>query len=142
MNRSFVLIVAIFLASCNQNQTANSIPSERKNPSSKAVASYLIPMGDPKLDRKFGVEVFETPFTFKYLLSMQYDGTEETDTLRLPELNIMPTVIVKPGPDKLSCIIGFLDEKKNFMEYKMLIPKNNQLTLKVLKSYGMYTTPN
>lgn len=144
MYRHRLIILIILFASCNAgnhkgaNKPSNTaISLVRNNPSSKPVASYIVPMGDPKLDRKFGVEVFETPFTFKYLLSMQFDGTVEQDTLKLPELNSMPTVIVKPGNDKLSCIIGFLDDKKIFREYKLLSVKDNQLSLSVLRRYAM-----
>ena len=107
----------------------------RKNVNPKPVASYIVPMGDPKLERKFGVEIFETPFTYKYYMSMEYDGAIENDTLYLPQLDVAPTVVVKPGPEDLSCIIGFLDDKKVFREYKMMTTKNHQLRLKVLKSY-------
>lgn len=136
----FILFIS-FLLSCTGCKSDfaknNNVPDMRIDPNPKAIASYMVPMGDPKLDRRFGVEVFETPFTFKYLLSMQYDGMTQSDSLILPVLNTWPTVIVKPGPDKLSCIIGFLDEKKNFMEYKLLSAKNNQLILKKLKSYEL-----
>ena len=92
-------------------------------------------MGDPKLDRKFGAEVFETPETFKYFLVMYFDGTIQNDTLAFPDLGILPVVQIKPGTEMLSCIIGFLDDKNIFREYKMLSVKDNQLILKTLKRY-------
>ncbi|MEO5781942.1 MAG: hypothetical protein ABIQ07_01645, partial [Ginsengibacter sp.] len=64
----FSLILIIIICGCSNNNKA--IPAERKTVNTKAVASYVIPMGDPQLDRKFGAEVFETPETFKYLLVM------------------------------------------------------------------------
>ncbi len=117
----------------------DTIPITRKNISKIAVASYLQPMGDPKLDRKFGVEIFETPLTFKYKLFLYYDGIIETDTLSIPDFGIWPVVNVKPGTEKLSCIIGFLDGEKVFREYKLLSAKNNKLKLTSLKSYGVST---
>jgi hypothetical protein len=111
------------------------IPEARITISKNPVASYLIPMGNPKLDRKFGVEIYETPYTFKYLLVMQYDGMIQTDALKIPNFGISPVVKIKPGAEKLSCIIGFLDERNNFREYKMLSAKNDDLKLTVLKSY-------
>ena len=138
-----ILVLFVAFISCKENnekavsKSSIRVSLLRPNPSKKAVARYLIPMGDPKLGRTFGVEVLETPFTFKYLLSMQFDGMIQEDTLKLPELNSMPTVVVKPGPEKLSCVIGFLDDKKIFREYKLLSVKDNQLRLKVLRRYAM-----
>jgi hypothetical protein len=117
----------------------DTIPAERKNISRKPVASYVIPMGDPKLDRKFGVEIFETAQTFKYLLLMYHDGTIEQDTLKIPNFGIWPTVKVQPGKEKLSCIIGFLDARKEFREFKMLSAKDDKLSLTILKQYGVST---
>ena len=127
---SFIFIIVI--CGCSNN---NTIPAIRKNVKKEAVASYVIPMGDPKLDRKFGAEVFETPETFKYLLVMYFDGTTQNDTLAVPDFGISPIVQIKPGTEKLSCIIGFLDDKNVFREYKMLAIKNDQLRLTTLKRY-------
>jgi hypothetical protein len=126
------LILIIIICGCSNNST---IPAARKDVNKKAVASYIVPMGDPKLDWKFGAEVFETPETFKYFLVMYQEGTIQNDTLVLPDLGIWPVVQIKPGTEKLSCIIGFLDDKNVFREYKMLSVKDNQLILKTLKRY-------
>ena len=76
------LILIIIICGCSDNKKA--VPAIRKNVNTKAVASYVISMGDPKLDRKFGAEIFETPETFKYLLVMYFDGTTQNDTLAIP----------------------------------------------------------
>ena len=133
-------IIIIFLISAcgNKSSKAPLVPEERKEVNKNPVASYLVTAGDPRLDRKFGVEVYETPFTFKYLLKIQYGGVQETDTLKVPNFDIWPVVQVKPGEDSLSCIIGFLNEKKEFMEYKLLSVKNGQLQLTVLRKYNVY----
>lgn len=130
------VIAIILISACSNNNSKNSaIPEVRKEISKKPVASYLVTLGDPRLDQKFGVEVYETPSTFKYLLAMQYEGIQETDTLKIPNFNTWPVVQVKPGNDSLSCIIGFLNEKKEFMEYKLLSAKNDQLKLTVLRRF-------
>ena len=76
--RYVYLIFFVFFIGCaekNKNNSNtitisnNNVPATRKNVNKEAVASYIIPMGDPKLDRKFGVEIYETPSTFKYLLN-------------------------------------------------------------------------
>ncbi len=134
-SKYFLFLLIILIASCTENK--NDIPEKRENVNKDPVASYVIPMGDPKLDRKFGVQIFETPFTFKYLLMMYYDGTEQQDTLNMPDIGIWPVIEVKPGSDTLSCIIGFLDKEKVFREYKMLSATNNQLRLTTLKKYSL-----
>ena len=134
IQKYFIAFYLIFICSCSQKKN-NDIPATRNTVNTKPVASYIIPMGDPKLDRKFGAEVFETPETFKYFVVMYYDGTILNDTLTLPDLGIQPVVQIKPGTEKLSCFIGFLDDKNVFREYKMLAIKNDQLILKTLKRY-------
>lgn len=77
----YYVILLICISACSQkNKSANknTIPEVRATVSKNPVASYLISMGNPKLDRKFGVEIYETPYTFKYLLVMQYDGMIQT----------------------------------------------------------------
>jgi len=135
--KHFFIFYLIFLFSCaeKKNQNSHEIPLTRVSVNKKPVASYIIPIGDPKLDRKFGAEIFETPETFKYFLVMYFDGTVQNDTLILPNLGIQPVVKIKPGDEKLSCIIGFADDKNVFREYKSLAVKNNQMRLSTLKKY-------
>ncbi len=145
---SFFLLI-FFISNCAEKSSSkddnakaasnDSIPDVRKTINKKPVDKYIVQMGNIKLDRKFGVEVFETAQTFKYLLLMYYDGITETDTLVLPNFGTWPVVKVKPGNDKLSCIIGFLDKKKEFREYKMLSLKDDKLRLTALKTYGVAT---
>jgi hypothetical protein len=131
------ILVLILICSCTSKSKNAAIPETRKEVNKKPVASYLITVGDPRLDHKFGVEVYETPSTFKYLLAMRYEGIQETDTLKVPNFDTWPVVQVKPGEDSLSCIIGFLNDKKEFMEYKLLTAKSNHLELKVLRRYAV-----
>lgn len=135
ISKYFSFLIFIFLCSCAEKK--NAIPAIRKEISKNPVAAYLIPMGDPKLDRKFGAEVFETSETFKYLLVMYFDGTVQNDTLTVPNLGMLPVIQIKPGDEKLSCIIGFADDKNVFREYKLLSVKNDQLRLTTLKKYAV-----
>ena len=136
---SLILIIIIF--GCGDNSNNNAVPATRKNVNKKAVASYVISMGDPKLDRKFEIEIFETPETFKFLLVMYFDGTVHNDTLEFPDLGIAPVVQIKPGAEKLSCTIGFIDNKNVFREYKSLTVKDDQLVLTTLKNYFVDPAP-
>ena len=145
--KHLILLIVLF-AACNQNKpklskevnavSNDTISPARKNVSKTPVAEYIVTM-DAKLDRKFGVRIFETQQTFKYLLVMYYDAMVEKDTLTIPNFGMWPVVKVKPGNEKLSCIIGFLDVRNDFREYKMLSAKNDHLKLTTLKIYGVAT---
>ena len=152
---NFILLLMVCAWACNQpgtqekssprvqTLTHDTIPETRAQVSKKAVASYYAVVGDPKLDRRFGVSVYETPLTFRYVLRMQYEAVQATDTLKLPNFGSWPKVEVQPGKDKLSCIIGFLDKNGAFKEYKMLKAQGNTMKLETLKKYGVgrYSTP-
>lgn len=145
------LIFIAFITACSQNNkqpasavsasatvTSNdTVPAVRKEVSKSPVASYIVPINNPLLHQYFGVKVFETPLTFRFLLQMQYEGVLETDTLKIPNFGIWPIVKVIKGAEEKSCIIGFLDKEKRFREYKMLQANGNKLKLVVLKSYGV-----
>ena len=151
-----LFIILFALAACSQNnelheekaqgeieyRSNDTIPEIRREVNRKPVASYIVPIKDPALHFTFGVNVFETPKTFHYLLEMHYEGMVVKDTLKIPNVGMWPIVQVKPGKEKLSCIIGFLDRDKSFKEYKMLTAKNDKLKLLVLHRYsvGRYRT--
>ena len=133
IQKYFITFFLILLCSCAEKKT--TIPTTRDTINKKPVASYIIPMGDPKLDRKFGAEIFETPETFKFKLVIYNDGAIVNDTMEFPNFGILPVIQVKPGTQKLSCIIGFVDNKNVFREYKMLSIENDKLRLTTLKRY-------
>ena len=152
----YFFLLAIIIAGCNDKnklheqdasqetefKTNDTIPEVRREVNKKPVASYLVPSKDKYLDYKFGVNIYETPKTFDYLLEMNYDGMKVKDTLKLPNFGTWPVFEVRPTKEKLTCIIGFLDKEKNFKEYKMLTAKGDKLKLKVLHRYfvGSYRT--
>jgi hypothetical protein len=141
-----LILIAIYFSSCSEtgkkiknNEIAiinDTIPETRKVVDKKPVASYWIQMGNPKLERKFGVDVYETPYTFKYVLSMQYDAMPQSDSLEVPNFGTWPKIKVIKGKEDLSCIIGFIDAKGNFREYKLLSAKDDKLRLSTLKYYS------
>jgi hypothetical protein len=149
------LLLIILTLSCSQSSelesedasdttsfvTNDTIPHKRDKVSKKPVASYMVPIGNPKYGYRFGVNVYETSNTFRYVLDMHYESLNITDTLKLPNFGTWPVVEVRPGKEKLSCIIGFLDKKKEFREYKLLTAKNDKLKLIVIKRYtvGYYS---
>ena len=144
------LFFVLLLNSCSENSKQGSktastvtytsndtIPIVRKQVSKAPVASYMIPINNPLLHQYFGVKIYETSLTFQFVMRMQYEGMIETDTLKIPNFGTWPIVKIKKGPEKLSCIIGFLDKEKRFKEYKKLLAKDNKLKLIVLKSYAV-----
>ena len=97
MKNCFVIII-FFLCACGDNTILESkdasdtttfisndtVPIVRKVVSDKPVASYLVSVNDPKLERSFGVAIFETPYTHQYLMRMHYEAMQITDE-QLPE---------------------------------------------------------
>jgi hypothetical protein len=123
----------------------DSISTIREKPNKEAVASYYELVGDDVANAnkwKFAAQLYETKFTFKYLLKMEYKEVRVTDTINIPNFAILPTVVIKKDTTPQSCIIGFLDKKKEFKAYKKLSVKNNQLKLTTINSYfvGVYKT--
>ena len=68
---------------------------------------------------------------------MEFEEIRGTDTLRLPNFGTMPEPVIQKGSEKYSCIIGFLDQDKNFREYKKVYVKNNVLRITALKHYAV-----
>jgi hypothetical protein len=142
----FFLLLLLICVSCEEKKSSNqkntvlllndTIPETRADVSKKAVARYSEKIDDPLNDWKFAVELYETPATFKFLMTIEYEAINETDTITIPNFGIRPKVDVKKGKDPLSCIVGFYDKKGEFMEYKQVSFKGNQLKISTLKQYA------
>ena len=50
----------------------------------------------------------------------------------------MPAVDIKKGDKRPSCIVGFLDNNKQFRESKLIYFEDNKIKAHVLKHYGVY----
>lgn len=142
-----IFLIVIFL-SCNEASTEKQAPqtsqtsappaiSETRDPKKEPVATYSERTDNPLNDWYFKVSLFETPFTFRYLVKLQFEEIRGEDTLRLPNLGVPPQPELRKGPDKYSCIIGFRDRQGNFREYKKAYVRNNSLKLTALKHYGV-----
>lgn len=123
--------------------STDTIPEIRPVVHKKPVASYLVPVNDPKLERTFGVDIYETGNTFEYLMRLHYEAVEKTDTLKIPNFGVWPVVKITKGPERISCVIGFLDKNKQFKPYKMVTAKGDKMRIIELKRYavGRYRTP-
>lgn len=134
--------------SCNDN-TANStnpapaasesmespIPQKREKVTPGAIQSYSEDLGGLN-NWKFKVELFETPKTFSYFIKIQYQEVRGTDTIVFPNFGIPPRPVLKKGPDELTCILGFLDGKDNFREFKKIAVEKGDISLKTLRRYS------
>ncbi len=59
------------------------------------------------------------------------------DTIKLPDLGGQPRPVIQKGPDKYSCILGFMDNDSAFREYKMVYAKGDVFGIKTLKHYAV-----
>jgi hypothetical protein len=147
-----LIIISCLFVACNNTENVksesdtvviiktNSVVETREKPNSAPVANYSEAVDDGvnyANGWKFSASLFETKYTFKYLIKMQYKELRETDTLLIPNLGAMPKVAIQKGESARSCIIGFFDKKGNFKEYKKLIVRNEQLKLITLQSYSV-----
>ena len=142
----FLLLLVAF--GCKQNTQSDksepgeakvvndTIPALREKVASGPVASYSEKVKDPLNDWRFAVDIYETEQTFKYLMKIEYMVQNAEDTLTLPNFGIMPKVEIRKGAEENSCIVGFLDKKGDFKEYKSVALKNKQLKIKTLKYYA------
>ncbi len=113
-------------------------PEFRKIVKKEAVATYREKTDNPLNDWYFTVELYETPKTLQYLLTMQFEEVKGQDTLELPDFGTPPKPVLQKGKDKYSCIIGFLDNNNKFMDYKLVYVKDgNNLKLTTLKHYSV-----
>lgn len=150
------LIVLLLLAACrntvqpDQQATdstivipADTVPAIRQKVSERPVAEYSEPISDSLNNWKFSVSVYETKRTFHYNLRIQAKEVRISDSINLPNFGTMPKPVLRKGKDPQSCIIGFLDRKNLFKEYRLISFTNNQLHIKTLKSYyvASYKTP-
>jgi hypothetical protein len=149
-----VITVTLILAACQQQGKENKeetkeqgseqassmgkIPLTRDSVNKEPVAKYSEKTDNPLNDWYFSVRLYETPKTFNYLMKLQFEEITGDDTLRLPNLGIMPKPVIQKGPEKYSCIIGFIDSENKFREYKKVYVKDNTLKVTALKHYALY----
>lgn len=141
----------LLLISCNTGNNKNSsedsvvlnyenIPAERNILNPNAVKSYAETVKSFETIDEFKVRLFETKETFNYLVKIQYKQLNVEDTLKVPNFGIQPALeIVKGDSIRPSCIVGFLDEKKQFRESKLIYFEDDKLKVKVLKHYAVAT---
>jgi hypothetical protein len=128
-----VFAVAIF-AAC---ESKPEIKTERETIKPEPVKTYQEIVKSEETTDTFNVALYETRYTFKYLIKINYKGIEASDSLRIPELGYAPAPEIKAGTVRPSCIVGFLDDKQQFMEGNEVVFENNKLKFHTLKTYDV-----
>ena len=118
---------------CNQSTPAVSLKrtSVNKNP----VKEYSEKVPDSLNDWYYKVQVFETDSTFNYLVKMQYKEVTGEQIIRIPNLGYEPKPELKKGYYDKTVMVGFLDDKGKFMDYKMVYVVDGQLGIRSVKRY-------
>ena len=143
------MLLLIVLLSCNTNNGSNDsrdsvgyssgeISETRSIVNSKPVKIYTETIKSFETTDEFKVQLFETKETYQYLIKISYKNLEAEDTLRVPNFGQVPAVEIKKGDERPSCIVGFLDNDKQFRESKLVYFDNDKLGVHVLKHYGVY----
>jgi len=138
MKKIIFSVVAAFTAlvftACNGKP---EIKTERETIKSEPVKTYQEIVKSEETTDTFDVALYETRYTFKYLIKINYKGIEATDSLRIPDLGNAPTPEIKAGTVRPSCIVGFLDDKQQFMEGNEVVFEDNKLKFHTLKTYDI-----
>jgi hypothetical protein len=119
---------------------SNLIPADRKLVKKEAVATYTEKVADPLNDWNFEVSLYETRKTFHYLVKLKFEEMRGEDTLIFPDFGTEPVPALKKGKDKFSCLIGFIDKKDSFREYKLVtVREGREMKITTLHHYAVDT---
>ena len=129
-----IAAAAIVFIACNSEP---ALTKERKTVDPAPVKTYREIVQSEETTDTFNVALYETKYTFKYLIKINYKGLEAADSLRIPNLGYAPAPEIKAGTVRPSCIIGFLDDKQKFMEGNEVVFEDNKLKFHTLKSYSV-----
>ena len=121
----------------NEKPLTAVIPELRDTVRKEPVAQHREKVDNPLNEWYFSVRLYETPKTFHYLVKLQFEQIEGDDTLRLPNFGTLPKPVIQKGPEKYSCIIGFLDKENQFREYKKVYVQANRLKITTIKHYAV-----
>ncbi|TDW99926.1 hypothetical protein [Dinghuibacter silviterrae] len=129
-------VTMAFSSGCHQGGVDVNSDGTRKVVSTQAVASYTQKVND-SLNKEwfFSVQVYETPKPLDYLVQMIYEEMHEVDTVHFPDMGYPIKPAVLKGPDSLTCYVGFLDPKGQFMYYKSVYVENKTLNLRTIRKY-------
>jgi hypothetical protein len=114
--------------------SVDTIPEKRVKISKEPIAHF-----EEKLDTlnnwKFAVYIYETAKTFKYNIHLEAKEVRVTDSLIIPNFGRHPKVVIQKGKEPHTCIIGFLDKKDAFKEYRKVSFQDERLRIKTIQTY-------
>ena len=113
------------------------IKTERETVKPEPVKTYQEIVKSEETTDTFNVALYETSYTFKYLIKISFKSIEATDSLRIPDLGYAPAPEIKAGSVRPSCIVGFLDDKQQFMEGNEVVFQDNKLKFHTLRTYDV-----
>lgn len=119
------------------------LPAFKRNPEDRAVvqkepvAQYRVRTDDKLNEQYFTVRLYETAKTMQYRITMDYEGLEGEDTVKLPDLGSAPKPELQKGSEPYSAILGIVDNDKKFRELKKIYvtPDHSSLKITTLKHY-------
>ncbi len=149
--RSYAALFLLLMAGCEQGANTHEehkdsvivvshnmmIPETRQAVNPGAVSIYSEKIPDALNDWKFSVSLHETRRTFHYTLQIQAKEAQITDSVTIPNFGILPRPEVRKGKEPLTCIIGFLDKKGDFKEYRKVSFQNNRLHISTINHYAV-----
>lgn len=148
--KKYTVIFLILLSGCEQASNTNTeskdstivishdtIPETRQNVNGGSVSIYSEKIPDELNDWKFAVSLHETKRTFHYIVQIEAKEARVTDSVNIPNFGIMPHPEVRKGKEPLTCIIGFLDKKGDFKEYRKVSFQNDRLHISTIHNYGV-----
>jgi hypothetical protein len=108
-------------------------PEFRTRINKDAVAEYREKTGRPEGD--FVVQLYQTSKTLAFRVDVEYEGLPGSDTVNLPDLGAEPHPVLQKGGEPYSCIIGFVDNDKQFRELKLVRARGDQLKITTLRHW-------
>ena len=85
----------------------------------------------------FDVKLYQTNKTLYFRVDVNWEGLPATDTVKLPDIGTAPQPVRQKGTEKMSCVIGFLDNDKQFREQKLVAAKGDQLKFTTLRHWSV-----
>jgi len=150
MKQSVGIFILFILMACNQpnnktgaadntqSESKAKLSDERAEPKTTPVQQFEQKVKDDlNTNWVFRVSLYETKQRFTYQMKMLYEEVSGEMDITLPNLGAEPRPQIKKGDKDHECIIGFLDDKDVFREYKKVSIVDGDLKVTTLKSYAV-----
>lgn len=124
------------VTACNNSENKNTIGLKREAVNKNPVGEYSEKVPDVlNTNWEFKVQLFETDSTFVYNLKTNYKAIDYEQKIRYPNLGYIPKPRLKKGFYSKTVLVGFLDDKGKFMDYKMVYVLDEEVGIRGVKKY-------